>query len=224
MLRSDDVANHFIMHGGPSGHKASYDSMVSRMLGFVSFVFDARQVPEIQDAIAGDQFVQQARLICGQDSVLDDEPVAVSLVTLLPGQEVPTHIDNPWFWGGTRWDLPTWLLLVMARSGLYRDIEAKQVQGVAYINRANEAEGGQFFWYHHVTRTPEPHGSLSHGSAFLIWQHLPHMAGTPAGPAARAGARRCRQRSTPASSSTASRWSTASASFHRRARRRRSRG
>lgn len=38
------------------------------------------------------------------------------------------HIDAPYFWGASRFDVPQWLLAVMVFSGIYTERFVHQVQ------------------------------------------------------------------------------------------------
>ena len=49
--------------------------------------------------------------------------------------------------GANRFNLPQWLLLAMAGSGIWRDEQFPQVQGVAYIHETPDISGGNFFLY-----------------------------------------------------------------------------
>lgn len=68
----------------------------------------------------------------------------------VPGQQVATHYDVPWFYGASRFTLPQWLLVVMDRSGLWADRVVPQMQGVAYLHKwpkERTNNGGNFFFY-----------------------------------------------------------------------------
>ena len=49
--------------------------------------------------------------------------------------------------GANRFNLPQWLLLAMAGSGLWSQEQFPQVQGVAYIHEIKDILGGNFFLY-----------------------------------------------------------------------------
>mgnify|MGYP000310640756 CR=1 FL=1 len=57
-----------------------------------------------------------------------------ALTTHLPGQETPTHYDLPYFSDISRKTAPVWLLVAMGQSGLWKNKEINQVQGVAYMD------------------------------------------------------------------------------------------
>jgi hypothetical protein len=49
------------------------------------------------------------------------------LLLILPGQELPMHLNVPYFWGADRSTLPQWLLVAMKNSHLFEDIFIPQV-------------------------------------------------------------------------------------------------
>jgi hypothetical protein len=49
--------------------------------------------------------------------------------------------------GANRFNLPQWLLLAMAGSGIWQNELLPQVQGVAYIHDIENISGGDFFFY-----------------------------------------------------------------------------
>lgn len=53
---------------------------------------------------------------------------------MLPGQELPMHLNVPYFWGADRNQLPHWLLVLMKSSKLFEDIFIPQVQGVSWLD------------------------------------------------------------------------------------------
>lgn len=56
------------------------------------------------------------------------------MIIQLPGQNVPMHLDAPYFMGTDRFGFPIWLLVVMHRSGLFKAETVDQVRP------------GFFFW------------------------------------------------------------------------------
>eukprot|EP00042_Codosiga_hollandica_P045062 m.452272 g.452272 ORF g.452272 m.452272 type:complete len:327 (+) comp56927_c0_seq1:620-1600(+) len=64
-------------------------------------------------------------------------------------QTVAAHLDVPWFWGGTRFNIPQWLLIAMEQSKLWSHLRVHQTQGVAYLHEwvNPEKDGGGFFFY-----------------------------------------------------------------------------
>ena len=57
-----------------------------------------------------------------------NEIFQLDILLILPGQELPMHLNVPYFWGADRNSLPHWLLVVMKNSGLFEDIFIPQVQ------------------------------------------------------------------------------------------------
>ncbi len=121
-----------------------------------------------------EQFHTTANLICADnngnlfdrsklDSVVN-ELFQLDILLMLPGQELPMHLNVPYFWGANRSSFPHWLLVLMKNSELFEDIFIPQVQGVSWLNTeyeeeksadANllkelvdfEGEGGDFYLY-----------------------------------------------------------------------------
>ena len=118
-------------------------------------------------------YLQAARTVCRGRTTFD--PIQLNLILMVPGQELPMHLDVPWFWGATRFTLPQvrrdavfgscawvyfsvlaaqggshrpaqWLLVVMEHSGLFEERSVPQIQGVAWL-REQARPGGEFFFY-----------------------------------------------------------------------------
>ena len=67
----------------------------------------------------------------------------------MPGQTVDEHLDAPYFWGATRFQLPQWLLVTMVFSGLFTDRFVHQVQVVGYYHRWSDVarRSGDFVYW-----------------------------------------------------------------------------
>ena len=56
-------------------------------------------------------------------------PTQVNIVLVPPGQDLPLHQDNQWYWGVNQLSQPDWLLHSIKESGLYDDQMIPQAQG-----------------------------------------------------------------------------------------------
>jgi hypothetical protein len=142
-----DVGRHHLMYGGRYGAKESYPRLVSRMLSFITYIFDHLDTPVIRELFSSPKYVKLATEVCRGHSVFD--PFQLNLILVLPGQELPMHWDVPWFWGATRFTIPQWLLVVMEQSGLFADLSVPQIQGVSWLHNSSAlaGTGGEFFYY-----------------------------------------------------------------------------
>jgi hypothetical protein len=77
------------------------------------------------------------------------DPFQFNFIIQIPGQTVALHLDTPYFWGASRFQLPQWLLVAMVFSNLFADRFIDQVQIVGYLHdRIPEAgDGGDFVYY-----------------------------------------------------------------------------
>jgi hypothetical protein len=41
------------------------------------------------------------------------DPLDIQAIIALPGQLVSHHLDIPWYWGASRFNIPQWLLAAM---------------------------------------------------------------------------------------------------------------
>ena len=88
------------------------------------------------------------------------------ILLMLPGQELPTHLNVPYFWGADRYTLPHWLLVAMKSSHLFDSLFIPQVQSITnlFLDDAHDddddssqssgdryvdvtGEGGDFYFY-----------------------------------------------------------------------------
>ena len=59
------------------------------------------------------------------------------------------HYNSPRFIGAGKHIFPSWLLVIMARSGLYDDIFIHQTQGLSYLHSwkdYDKTKGGFYFY------------------------------------------------------------------------------
>ena len=103
------------------------------------------------------------RLCSGQGANYFFKPQQVNVVMVTPGQDLPLHYDNGWFWGANRFSMPDWLTVAMTRSGMFKDIEIPQAQSVVYLHGSKDEpvfeNGGEYVFY--------PNGELIHYNAKL---------------------------------------------------------
>eukprot|EP00049_Salpingoeca_infusionum_P012152 m.219434 g.219434 ORF g.219434 m.219434 type:complete len:481 (+) comp15111_c0_seq1:381-1823(+) len=181
-----DIGRHYIQTGGFSAIREPYPNLVNRMMSFSRFFInnDVRgkgidTVPVIKQFFESEKYKSAASDVCGQGyPVLD--PFQLSVIIQLPGQQVPTHYDAPWFWGASRLTHPVWLLASMQASGLFKDITVPQLQGVSYLHDwGKEADeltqselldqyGGSFFYYAAGPQWEASHFAPRRGSAILL--------------------------------------------------------
>lgn len=110
--------------------------------------------PLFSALLRSEAYKEAGRVTCGGREALD--PVNIGIIMALPGQLVPVHIDTPLFWGRTRYNLPQWLLIAVEQSGLFKDIEIRQTQGVAYLHSwvNTTRDLGAFYYYPNGTDGP----------------------------------------------------------------------
>ena len=155
-----DVGRHYVMTGGRKGFKEKYARVLSRILGFNKFILAQEdqqafmQIPELKALFESQGYLSGAAAVCNLDTdtpILD--PFQLGIIMNIPGQQTSTHLDVPYFYGATRFDTPSWLLVVMQMSGLWEDKRVAQVQGVAYLHDWEDEEenlkqkGGAFFYH-----------------------------------------------------------------------------
>lgn len=173
---------HFVKTGGFNGHIEYFERMVARIIPFrkrllappssgdpaavANMSADLKSLPEF----ANDEFNAKLRSVCMDSNVFSlssatqivTEMFQLDLLIMLPGQELPIHLNTPYFWGADRNWLPQWLLVAMKNSHLFDDLFIPQVQGfiplafdesqqVADRNQHGFVEingqGGDFFFY-----------------------------------------------------------------------------
>jgi hypothetical protein len=149
--RFDSAVHHF-SSGGYAGFRESYDKSTSRLLAFQNIFHSARAQLDVSGPLAAlfesERYKERARAVCGADKSLFDH-IQLGVIVQVPGQEVASHLDVPWFRGATRFNIPQWLLVVMESSGLFQHLRVPQIQGVAYLHSwpARDVDGGGFYFY-----------------------------------------------------------------------------
>eukprot|EP01062_Namystynia_karyoxenos_P012544 TRINITY_DN14521_c0_g1_i1.p1 TRINITY_DN14521_c0_g1~~TRINITY_DN14521_c0_g1_i1.p1 ORF type:complete len:434 (+),score=142.01 TRINITY_DN14521_c0_g1_i1:68-1369(+) len=143
-----DIGRHFLTYGGVEGVKEPFEVGVSRLLSFGRYMFDPGQYPAIERLFADAAFQGAAKRVCppGRQHL---DPFQFNFIINVPGQSVAMHIDSPYFWGVSRFQVPEWLLAAMVFSGLWQDRFVDQVQVVAYYHRWNNTDGrdGKFVYW-----------------------------------------------------------------------------
>lgn len=139
-----DIGRHFILAGGAEGKKERYFDALVRLLSFGLYIFNPAEIPVVQTLFSSEKFLSTARKLCPPDQQVID-PFQFNFIVQVPGQSVATHLDGVWFWNANRFQIPQWLLAVMAFSGIFKDDFVNQVQFVTYFHKSAPTSGGDFF-------------------------------------------------------------------------------
>ena len=140
-----DVGMHFVKTGGFNGHIEYLDKMITRIIPFrkrliqqqahaYNSYINLKKLKEFNS----ESFLNMAKSICADsnaelfdkskvDSIVN-EIFQLDILLILPGQELPMHLNVPYFWGADRNNFPHWLLVVMKNSKLFENIFIPQVQ------------------------------------------------------------------------------------------------
>eukprot|EP01084_Bolivina_argentea_P202955 346676_1 len=164
-----DVATHYIKSGGWNGWKESAEKLISRMVYFVEYSFNYTNLMEFQEIFESKVFIENAKKVCLGEKKQNMETKNINSVYIrrfqanfilhIPGQNIPMHYDVPFFIGASRYIYPKWLLVVMERSGLFKDRRVPQVQIVTYLHDNNDTNrqnrGGEFLlWSEGINQEP----------------------------------------------------------------------
>ncbi len=106
-----DVAKHYLTFGGRDGLKESYESLVSRLQVFTGFLFKDLNDPVLAPLFKSESYRNASTDACGGKNIFD--PIQLGIIITLPGQVVASHLDVPWYWGASRFNIPQWLLIAM---------------------------------------------------------------------------------------------------------------
>ena len=103
-----DVAMNYFKIGGFSGIMESLDNMAARLFSFrhkLLHLYDSNTLKSIY----GEKFLQRAEELCLKNGLVefDSSKLVTDLfqfdvIVVLPGQELPMHLDIPYFWGADR--------------------------------------------------------------------------------------------------------------------------
>ena len=104
-----------------------------------------------------DSYQSEINKICsagyklGETKKMIFHPLQINIVMMPPGQDLPLHQDNQWFWRVNQRSVPDWLLHVMLESGLWAEEMIPQAQGVAYLHGTKDKpvyeHGGRYVYY-----------------------------------------------------------------------------
>ena len=128
--------------------RADYDGTGDPLAGNVMDTI-ASAVPGVESILRDPALAEATRAVCGADRPEMGSIFQVAFVVNVPGQQLATHYDIPFFWGANRYTLPHWLIVAMSASGLFDDIRIRQIQGVAYVHRWKHASSGAIHLYVH---------------------------------------------------------------------------
>lgn len=106
--------------------------IILRLLVFNNYQFDALNRPEFVELFNLPKFKNAVGNMCPKTHEFF-KPFQLSLILNLPGMNVASHLDIPYFYGATRYQFPQWLLLVMQHSGLFKKRRLPQVKYYIYI-------------------------------------------------------------------------------------------
>jgi hypothetical protein len=180
-----DVAMHYLKIGGFDNNMESYEKMASRIMTFRHKFFPKVNESELK-SIYGNKFIENARKLCSMNKqkTYDIDNLETGLfqfdtIIMLPGQELPMHLDIPYFWNANRKTVPHWLLVIMKRSGLFEDQFIPQVQGVSWLSKhqyeKSEEEslinGGNFYFYPYSDKKDQDNFVISksqYNSAIIV--------------------------------------------------------
>jgi hypothetical protein len=98
-------------------------------------------VPGIERLFNHEGFIDAARQLIDRPLI---EPSMLYANFLLPGMELATHTDTPEYRGLSKKQVPEWLLVVMAHSGLFEQWRIKIAAAVSFFA---PCEGGDFVLY-----------------------------------------------------------------------------
>lgn len=144
-----DIGKHFVMTGGVDANREFREAMISRVSSFGVYMIDSiENYPVINELFVSENFQTAAKKICPSDKQVLD-PFQFNFIIQIPGQTVALHIDAPYFWGASRFQLPQWLLAAMVFSNLFADRFIDQVQVVGYLHDRfpESGDGGDFVYY-----------------------------------------------------------------------------
>lgn len=147
-----DVGRHFLNTGGFSNDMETSEKMLSRIL-----LFYQRQTEFIdRQEFKEDGFLKNVQNLCSSSGSPSKHIVDVfqfNVFLLLAGQEVPIHVDTPYFYGADRTRFPEWLLVLMKQSKLFKELEIKDIKGSIWLTENLDDQGGSFYLY------PEEHSN-----------------------------------------------------------------
>ena len=73
------------------------EQLVSNVQSFQKYLFGQDlELPEVQSLFNSDKYQKVTQGICGSDHPFSKR-VQVNLIIMVPGQDLPMHLDLPWF-------------------------------------------------------------------------------------------------------------------------------
>ena len=73
------------------------EQLVSNVQSFQKYLFGQDlELPELQSLFNSDKYQKVTQGICGSDHPFSKR-VQVNLIIMVPGQDLPMHLDLPWF-------------------------------------------------------------------------------------------------------------------------------
>ena len=152
-----DIFKHFAVTGGFWGAKETIEKLFSSIFTFINYYPGLVEDPTIKELFAMPKYKEEINHICSEGYGYDEtremvfHPLQVNIVMMPPGQDLPLHQDNQWFWRVNQRSAPDWLLHVMHESRLFEDQMIPQAQGVAYLHGTKEnpyyEKGGRYIYY-----------------------------------------------------------------------------
>ena len=142
--------------------------MVSRMIPFRKRVIQQQQTQDSTkqspveflsklNELNSNEYLNNLKSICAQSlnssnlNEIAHEVFQFDILLMLPGQELPMHLNVPYFWGADRQTLPQWLLVAMKRSKLFDHLFIPQVQAFTDLYVQNDLNNfdvdGNFYFY-----------------------------------------------------------------------------
>ena len=103
-----DIAMNYFKIGGFSGMMENLQNMSARLFSFRHKLLNLYE-PQQLKSIYGEKFLQRAQELCLKNGLvefdsekLDTDLFQFDVIIVLPGQELPMHLDIPYFWGADR--------------------------------------------------------------------------------------------------------------------------
>ena len=199
---------HFVKTGGFNGYIEYYESMVARMIPFRKRLIQQQQTTatggndkSLKDTtlisqlneLKRDDYVKELKTICGEnfiDDVKNIDQISTELfqfdiLLMLPGQEMPMHLNVPYFWGADRHTLPQWLLVAMKQSHLFDHLFVPQVQSLTNLYLDDDlvedieyeyvdvnGDGGDFYFYPYLPQVKQEKNSNGEDVRFVTKENL----------------------------------------------------
>ena len=130
---------------------------LSSTFTFINYYPELVKDAAVMKLFESDSYQSEINKICsagyklGETKEMIFHPLQINIVMMPPGQDLPLHQDNQWFWRVNQRSVPDWLLHVMLESGLWADEMIPQAQGVAYLHGTKEKpvyeHGGRYVYY-----------------------------------------------------------------------------